>query len=321
MSQSELYFVYLDREHRYAVPMSAVVEIIDAPEPKPFHASMVGCLGAIIYRGELIPVFDSTTLSGGSDTSAPQANSIILVRDSNVYFALSMERHLAVTRLAAGEHSEKYDEKLDRRGQGLLEAALAHEDELLLVLSVSRIAALVQTALGNLRALTQEDREDEAIVVSDEERSESDRYLCATVDHVRLALPINRITEIVEGCDVTPLFHVSASVRGLINLRGQVIACFDLSQDFSLPPRILEERSSFVILDGSGRELALCVDKILGIRSIEPDRLHNTDTILRGEFVRYVQSILEEEGGTLLFISVPEVFESPHLQAHQRLQG
>ena len=76
-----------------------------------------------------------------------------------------------------------------------------------------------------------------------------------------------------------------------------------------------------MILDGSGRELALCVDKILGIRSIEPDRLHNTDTILRGEFVRYVQSILEEEGGTLLFISVPEVFESPHLQAHQRLQG
>jgi chemotaxis signal transduction protein len=259
-------------------------------------------------------VFDSTALGGASETASTQASKIILVKQSDVCFALSLERHLTVTSLAAAERSEEHDDPAECQGRDLLEAALAHEGDVLLVLSLSRIAAAVRGAFGDLMALEESDA-DEAIDVAAEGQFEAPRFLCVSVGHVRLALPIDRIIEIVEGHEVTPLFNVPPSLRGLINVRGQVIACFDMSQDFALPPRILEERSPFVILDGDGRELALCVDHICGIRPFEPEQQH-TDTIWRGEFVHYVDRLLEVEEGTLLFVSVPDVFKSPHLQVH-----
>ena len=222
---------------------------------------------------------------------------------------------------AAVEQAEESDAHGEGKRPDFVESALAHEGELLLVLSASRIATLVRSAFGDLRALEEESLDEKAVDIALEERSEAPRYLCATLDHVRLAVPIDRILEIVEGYEVTPLFNVPPSLRGLINLRGQVIACFDLSQDFSLPPRILEERSLFVILDGVGCELALCVDQILGIRPLEREGQQHTDSIWRGEFVRYIDRVLEEEEGTLLFLSVPDVFESLQLQADQRLEG
>ena len=311
MPESNQYFIYFDRENRYAVPMSGVVEILDTPALKPFDGALPGCLGAVIYHGELIPVFDSTALGGASETASTQASKIILVKQSDVCFALSMERHLTVASLATAERSEEHGDHAERQGRDLIEAVLAHEGDVLLVLSLSRIAAAVRGAFGDLMTLEKSDA-DEPIDVVAEGQLEAPRFLCVSMDHVRLALPIDRIIEIVEGCELAPLFNVPPS---LLNVRGQVIACLDLSQDFSLPPRVLEERSPFVILDGDGRELALCVDQILGIRPFEPEQQH-TDTIWQGDFVHYVDRLLEEEGGTLLFVSVPNVFESPHLQVH-----
>lgn len=301
--------------------MSAVVEILDTPALNPFHGALEGCLGAIVHRGELIPVFDSTALGGTPEPASTEESRIILVRESDVCFALSMNRHLSVTSLAAAEHPDDTEANVDRRGRDSIEAALAHEGDVLLVLAVSQVAAAVRDAFGDLKALERKDGAGEPIEIASEETLETPRYLCASVDDVRLALPIDRIIEIVEGCEVTPLFNVPPSLRGLINLRGQVIACLDVSQDFALPLRILEERNSFVILDGDGRELALCVDRILGIRRLEPDRQQQTDSVWRSEFVRYVDRVLEEDEGTLLFVSVPDVFQSPHLQVDQRSDG
>ncbi len=70
------------------------------------------------------------------------------------------------------------------------------------------------------------------------------------IERVLFGIPVEHVIEIIEGYDVTPLFKVPPIVRGLLNLRGQVLACLDISVELGLPPRRLEERNQFVVLKG-----------------------------------------------------------------------
>ena len=66
-----------------------------------------------------------------------------------------------------------------------------------------------------------------------------------------------------------------------------------------------------------GVELALCVDTVLGIRTLSLHRMQKADTVLSGEITRYTQSVLEDEHGTMLILSVPDLFGLPQLQPYQ----
>ena len=140
--------------------------------------------------------------------------------------------------------------------------------------------------------------------------------LCARINDVRFAIPIEHVIEIVEGNEVTPLFKVPAIVRGLINLRGQVLACLDISTELGLAPRPLGERNQFVILVEQGVELALCVDKVTGIRRLAADQVQKADMMLAGDMKRLATGMHEGEDDPLLILAVPNVFTAPSLLPH-----
>ena len=110
-------------------------------------------------------------------------------------------------------------------------------------------------------------------------------------------------------------------IRGLINLRGQVLACLDISDDLNLPLRQLEENNQFVVLKSEDAELALCVDKVTGIRRIPVERIQKADLVLSGDLTRYAVGVFEGEEGSLFLLSVAAVFDSPQLEPHRRSES
>ena len=136
-----------------------------------------------------------------------------------------------------------------------------------------------------------------------------------------LGVEVKRVQEVLRYREMTPVPRAPQAVRGLINLRGQVLACLDISGDLGLPPRPLEERNQFVVLQGESAELALCVDKVTGIRRLPPERIQKGDLILSGEMTRYAAGVLEGEDGALFVLSVAAVFEAPQLQPYRRSEG
>src|SRR5262249_60634275 len=117
----------------------------------------------------------------------------------------------------------------------------------LISLSAAALARLVQRQFDCQQMMTDEEW---ARVVNREARVERERriFLCARVERVLFGIPVEHVIEVIEGYDVTPLFKVPPLVRGLINLRGQVLACLDISGELGLPPRPLDERNQFVVL-------------------------------------------------------------------------
>jgi purine-binding chemotaxis protein CheW len=63
------------------------------------------------------------------------------------------------------------------------------------------------------------------------------RYLTFTLGGESYGLPVLNVREIIRLSPITPVPRMPAHVRGVINLRGTVIAVFDLGAKFQLAPK------------------------------------------------------------------------------------
>jgi len=98
------------------------------------------------------------------------------------------------------------------------------------------------------------------------------RHVVFRVASERYALPLAAVREVV--VPQPPFARVpraSEAVRGVMNLRGRVVAVVDLAALVGLPPQPLEAaRGHVLILDRGTRGMGFLVGAVLGVETIAP---------------------------------------------------
>ncbi len=310
-NDADKHFVFVHRDLQYALPVLDVLEIVETPVLQPAHGEMAGYLGNVSHRDHLLPVLDPTALGTGRGVAPMSSRTFVVVRRGDILFGLAMDRFVGVVPLEEAD-APSSKEDLAAGANPFVETVRAFRHKALLSLAIDAIASLVQRSF---RVQQQRMVSGEGIRGTPRDAlAESERiFLCARIDHLLFSIPVEQVSEVIEGSDVTPLFKLPPLVRGLINLRGQVLACLDISTDLGLSPRLLEERNQFVVLERDGASLALCVDKVTGIRRLAPERFQNAEMVVSAEMTRYATDVLEEPDGPLFLLSVPAVFDAPQL--------
>src|SRR5262244_4163501 len=90
-------------------------------------------------------------------------------------------------------------------------------------------------------------------------------WIVLEVGNIRCGIAITQIQEINKQIDMTPVHHAPAYVRGVINLRGQIVTVVDLRVKFGLPPLELDDERCIVVVGGSGGRIGLLADRIQGM--------------------------------------------------------
>lgn len=111
---------------------------------------------------------------------------------------------------------------------------------------------------------------------SSEDTSESadmSQYLTFYLQDEMFGLNIKPIKEISEYGKVTPVPMVPSYVRGVVNLRGNVVPVLDLPVRFGWEPSPLNKRSCIVIVelaseDGSVVEMGIVIDSVSEVLDI-----------------------------------------------------
>jgi len=96
------------------------------------------------------------------------------------------------------------------------------------------------------------------------------RHVVVRVAAERFALPMEAVRQVV--VPQPPFARVpraAGAVRGVMTLRGRVVAVVDLAELVGLPPqRLAAGRGRVVILDRDRRTLGLLVDEVAGIEAL-----------------------------------------------------
>jgi len=130
-------------------------------------------------------------------------------------------------------------------------------------------------------------------------------------DHL-LGIDILRVREINRVLDITPVQHCPPYMRGLINLRGQIVTIFDLGVRLGLGPRKLTERSHNIILKPD--TVGLLADSIGDVvetreEDIEPPPANAGE--IEGKFI---EGVLKLETDLLVILSAGKLLEYKPVQ-------
>ena len=135
----------------------------------------------------------------------------------------------------------------------------------------------------------------------EEEDEQKDKYLAFNLGEESYGIEIRYVTEIVGIQDITVVPEVPQYIKGIINLRGQIIPVMDVRLRFKKPFQPYNDRTCIIVVQIGQIDIGLIVDKVAEVVSIP-----NSNIVPPPEFTqvnnRYIQGIgkLEEEVKLLL---------------------
>lgn len=133
--------------------------------------------------------------------------------------------------------------------------------------------------------------EDEVVDDDDDEDSQKDKFLTFHISNEDYGIEIAYVTEIVGIQTITEVPDMPPFVRGVINLRGQVIPVIDVRTRFGLQPRAYDDRTCVVVVNVSGVSIGLIVDTVNEVLDIPPENISPPPAIQAGGSGRYIKGM------------------------------
>lgn len=98
------------------------------------------------------------------------------------------------------------------------------------------------------------------------------KYLTFRLGEEQYGLEIRRVREIIGMMDITPVPQMPAHVKGVINLRGQVIPLVDLRLKFGMPPAKYTDATCIIVVN-VGALVGLVVDTVREVLDITAEQI------------------------------------------------
>ncbi len=103
------------------------------------------------------------------------------------------------------------------------------------------------------------------------------QYLAFLVGRDEYAVPILKVREIFAFEDASRVPATPPWIRGVVNLRGQVLPVIDLAVKFGLPPVAVSPRTCVVVfelaIDGQPASIGALVDEVSQVLEIAPSEI------------------------------------------------
>lgn len=103
------------------------------------------------------------------------------------------------------------------------------------------------------------------------------RFLIFIIDNQEYAVDIANVTEIINVLPITPVPYVPECIKGVVNLRGNIIPVLDVRMRFGLPVIPYTDTTNIIVMDFNEEKLGLIVDDVLEVVDISPDCIAPVD--------------------------------------------
>jgi len=122
------------------------------------------------------------------------------------------------------------------------------------------------------------------------------------------ALDIMAVREIRGWIASTPLPHAPGFIKGMINLRGVILAIVDLAERLGLPTREPDPSSVVVVVEACGRIIGLVVDAVSDIITVTDDMVQRPPDV-GSDTANTISGLLTLEGRIVTIIAIPSIVD------------
>lgn len=135
------------------------------------------------------------------------------------------------------------------------------------------------------------------------------QFCTLTAGNLLLGIQVDRVQEVLRDTSITPVPLAHPAIRGLINLRGQIVTAIDLRRRLGLPEAPADASFMTVVLGVGDEALALVVDGVGDVVQVPADSFEAPPDTLRGDARRMITGAHKLERRLLLVLNLDTVIE------------
>jgi purine-binding chemotaxis protein CheW len=136
------------------------------------------------------------------------------------------------------------------------------------------------------------------------------------IDKNFFAVPVQRVQEVIRYQEMTQVPLVPAVIRGLINLRGQIVVAIDLRRRLGYPDRPAGQRPMNVVVRTDEETVSFLVDEIGDVIEVEEDCAEQPPETLRPEMRELLQSVYKLKDQLLLVLNTERTVNGKESLSH-----
>jgi purine-binding chemotaxis protein CheW len=132
-------------------------------------------------------------------------------------------------------------------------------------------------------------------------------------------IDIMDVEGIVKIEEIRDIPNAPSYVEGIFNLRGEIIPVINLHKRFHLSRLEMTEEdellSGFIIISLDDMQLAVIIDKVSRVVTIDLDEIQPPPQMLSGIGAEYIQGVVNREESYLIILDIRRMFNVRELQA------
>ena len=137
------------------------------------------------------------------------------------------------------------------------------------------------------------------------------RQLCTfLIDGMLFGVDVMNVQEVIRYQEMTVVPLASATVRGLINLRGQIVTAIEMRARLGLTPRSTDALPMNVVTTTADGVVSLLVDEIGDVLEVEERTFERAPETMGAAFRELVPGVFKLEGKLLLLLDAERVASS-----------
>ena len=147
------------------------------------------------------------------------------------------------------------------------------------------------------------------------------QYITFTIGAEEYGTPILTVQEIRGWMKTTPLPNTPDYVRGVTNLRGNIVPVFDLRSRFSGENTDVTDRHVVIMAEIEGRTIGLLVDAISDILTIDEAKIQpppTTNLIIDNQ---YLDGLVASDERMVALINVSKLFDQDIIEKLSKQQA
>lgn len=139
------------------------------------------------------------------------------------------------------------------------------------------------------------------------------------LDEERYGINISYVNAIERMQSIVRVPNSDDNIKGIINLRGDIIPVVNLRAKFRTPNQIAPENSEFMIIELEQAKIALEVDNVEGIQNVEEGDMVDMPIIAKGENVDYYDGVAKIGENLVIIINPMKLLSENEMEAVERL--
>ena len=144
------------------------------------------------------------------------------------------------------------------------------------------------------------------------EKIRASQFLTFLLSNKLYAVGILDVKEVLEPCEITEIPMSPDYIRGVINLRGNVVPVIDLAVRMGHANKDISNRSCIVLVEisiheGTAQTIGMLVDQVSGIVEIEPANILPAPEMGESVHTEFIQAMGRVEDSFIILLDINKI--------------